>query len=359
MRVRLALAAALFAAPQVAAAQAKYDDAVAARRAGNTAKAAALLSEIVRSSPDNADAQVQYGYALLALGRLAEARTAFNEALRVSPSYEDARVGLALAAERSGDVAEARRQLSRVSVGNADAGPLRERLARTTARYQVDMDGSVSLLNRGQPDWKDGAIQLRVPAGKNWMTARVEASRRFNRDDFYGEIRLDSRLSPDTGFYLFAGGTPHADFRPKMQLGAGGDIKLSTSPNPTVATADISWSRYRSGTVWTVNPGLQQYLGGGRFWVTARWINTFSGGQHSSGWLARADIQTTERLRLYAGAANAPDTSEGIVLDTFSLFSGLSYDVSERQTVRLSLARDNRDGGSDRTQIGIGTGIRF
>ena len=129
--------------------------------------------------------------------------------------------------------------------------------------------------------------------------------------------------------------------------------------NPTIATADVAWARYPCGEVWTVNPGLQQYLANGRLWLTARWINTFSGGRHSSGWLARGDIQATEKLRLYGGAANAPDTSEGIVIDTFSLFGGLSYGISERQTVRLSLARDNRDGGRDRTQIGIGTGIRF
>ena len=67
----------------------------------------------------------------------------------------------------------------------------------------------------------------------------------------------------------------------------------------------------------------------------------------------------TERLRLFAGAADAPDTSEGIVTDTFSLFGGVSYDTTDRMTLRASIAHEDRETGADRLQFGLGAGWKF
>jgi hypothetical protein len=94
--------------------------------------------------------------------------------------------------------------------------------------------------------------------------------------------------------------------------------------------------------------------------VTARWINIFDeNGRHQAGGLLRGDFLATDRLRLFAGAADAPDTSEGVVIDTFSLFGGLSYDLNDRITTRLSIAHENRETGADRLQVGLGLGTRF
>ena len=111
--------------------------------------------------------------------------------------------------------------------------------------------------------------------------------------------------------------------------------------------------------MWTINPGFQQYLGDGRLWLTGQWINIFQGGDHRSGWLARADYMASSKLRLFGGAANAPDISEGIVLRTSSLFGGLSLGLNDRQDVRISVAHDDPDGSAKRTSISVGTGIRF
>ena len=56
----------------------------------------------------------------------------------------------------------------------------------------------------------------------------------------------------------------------------------------------------------------------------------------------------SDRLRLFAGAADAPDLDAGMVIDTFSLFGGLSLDVGDRLTLRLSLAHDDPEGPADR-----------
>jgi YaiO family outer membrane protein len=129
-------------------------------------------------------------------------------------------------------------------------------------------------------------------------------------------------------------------------------------PNPTTLTLDARQARYRAGDIQTVNPGIEQYVAGGRAWLTARWINIFDeNGEHHSGWLGRGDFMANDRLRLFAGAADAPDVSEGVVVDTFSLFGGISYEVSERNTLRLSVAHEDRARGSDRLQLGAGLGF--
>jgi len=47
------------------------------------------------------------------------------------------------------------------------------------------------------------------------------------------------------------------------------------------------------------------------------------------------------------------------VIDTFSVFGGLSFDLDERTTFRLSAAHEDRAFGPDRLQLGIGLGLRF
>jgi YaiO family outer membrane protein len=105
---------------------------------------------------------------------------------------------------------------------------------------------------------------------------------------------------------------------------------------------------------------VEQYVAGGSVWYTGRLINTWDQtGDHSLGWLGRGDWQASEGLRLFLGYADAPDTSEGVVVDTRSLFGGLSYSLSDRITLRASAAREWREDGSRRTQFGIGLGHRF
>jgi hypothetical protein len=82
-------------------------------------------------------------------------------------------------------------------------------------------------------------------------------------------------------------------------------------------------------------------------------------GRHRAGWLGRGDVMVGERTRLFAGAADAPDVSEGVVTPTFSLFGGIAHDLDSRTTLRLSAAHEDRAGGGDRLQLGIGLGLRF
>lgn len=367
----LALAAlALVSAAQPAAAPADpaelYRDGVAARHAGDNERAARLLRQVVAAQPDNADAQLQLGLALLAQGDLAEAEAALRRTLAIAPDYEDARIGLARIEQRRGNRDAALAALEPVSPANRDAAGLRSQLAAPIEapehRWQLNLDGSYSSLEgSAQPDWQEGSFQLRYQASERTAVGgSVEVSRRFGETDAFAELRIDQRLSDGASVYVTAGGTPNADFRPEWQVGAGGSVRVVPGDTPTILTIDARQARYRAGDIQTVSPGVEQYLAGGRAWLTARWINIFDEtGARSSGFLVRGDVMASDDLRLFAGLADAPDVSEGVVTDTFSLFGGVSYAISDRTTLRFSIAHEDRDTGADRLQAGIGLGLRF
>lgn len=340
-----------------------YDQAVTARRAGENEQARGLLDQVVAAEPGNADAWLQFGLALLGLGRLDEAERAFQRTLAIAPDYPDARIGLARIAQRRGDRRGALEVLEPVSPTNAEAGALRADLQAiaTDTPTQLDLELSYSDLEENRPDWKEGSIRLQhqiSPATA--VGAGLEVSSRFGVTDVYGELRLDNRLSEAASLYATLGGTPGADFRPEWQIGLGGSVRAIAGVNPTVLTFDVRQAHFASGDIQTVNPGMEQYLAGGRAWLTARWINVLDeNGGHESGWLLRGHLQASERTRLFLGAADAPDTSEGVVTDTMSLFGGVTHELSDRQTLRLSVAHENREGSGDRLQLGIGLGTRF
>jgi YaiO family outer membrane protein len=353
---------ALAAAAPLQAQQSAYDAAVAARLGGDPAAAVTLLEPIVAADPAHADAQVQLGYALLALGRALEAERAFRAALKVAPAYADAQTGLATAIERQRNAQSADRELAARDPSSSDVQTPRNKGGGSSAYpWSLDVDGNYSLIDGPQPDWREGTVQVRrrfSPAVT--ANARIEVSRRFDRTDVYGELGLDRAVGSRGHVYLTFGGTPDADFRPRWQVAAGGSWRLTDGGQATVLTFDGRHSEFVSGDVQTLSPGIEQYLLGGRAWITARWINLFDeDGDHQSGFLVRGNVQASDRLRLFVGHADAPDTSEGVVIETRSYFGGLAFDFSDRLVGRVNLAVDDRESGSDRTQIGAGFGFRF
>ena len=306
-----------------------YDRGVSARRAGNSQLAIELLKQATSAEPANADAWVQYGFALRDAGRVSEARNAFREALRLAPEYRDAQEGLASLDRRepAGTVLSA--DLSSTAVKNS-------------------------------PDWLDLRFGASTNVGdRKTISAALEASRRFGRHDVYGEVRLDERVSRATSYYVLVGGTVAADYRPKWQIGAGGSQRLVGDKAPLLATFDGRVARYNDGTTWTLSPGFEQYLAGGKIWLSGKWINVFSHARHRSGAVGRIDVQANEVVRAFAGFGKAPDLSEGRVLNTTSLFGGAVIALNERIEWRISASREKPSNGLDRTTISSGLNLRL
>jgi YaiO family outer membrane protein len=358
---RLAFALGLVAAP-LAAQTTPYDQAVAARQRGDAAEAARLLAPIVAAEPRNADAQVQLGYAYLSLDRLSDAEAAFRAALNAAPDYADAKLGLAQTLRRRGNAAGALAELGPPGRDSEEAQTLRSALLADPAlhRWSLDLEGSLAAIGQGRSDWSEGAVQLRRRIdARSTVGARVEVAHRIDRTDVYGEASVEQALGTRGHGYLTLGGTPNADFRPKWQVGAGGSLGLSDGPTATVATLDLRHADYASGNIDTISPGVEQYFAGGKGWLTAKMINLFDHGRHQAGYLVRGDVMASDKLRLYAGYADAPDTEQGVALDTKSVFGGLSYALRSGTTLRASVSHDDPEASPGRTQIGLGIGWRF
>lgn len=340
-----------------------YDRAVAARRTGDAATAVRLLEPLTATEPANADARLQLGLAYLASDRLDEAERAFRETLALAPDYADARIGLARVAQRRGDRADARAVLSDVPASNAEAAALLAQLADgddTTTDWRANFDASYSTLEGSQPDWKEVTAGLSYRSGDTTIGGRVEWLERFGLSDVFGELRLDQRLSDRATGYVALGATPDADLRPEWQLGLGGSLRVRDGGDATVLTLDARQARYRVGDIQTVNPGIEQYIGDGRYWLTARWINIFDEtGAHRMGYLLRGDAQASDRLRLFAGLSDAPDPDQGVVIEASSLFGGAAIAIGHRSELRASIAHEDRSIGADRTQFSLGLGWRF
>ena len=341
-----------------------YRAAVAARLSGDPAGALERLQRVVVADPDNADARLQLGLSLLALDRLPEAEAAFDETLALAPDYADARIGLARVAQRRGDVRLALRTLAPLR-DHPEAAALRLQLegaAEGQRRlWRIDAGVSYSFLEGDQPDWRELNVALRHQVSPRTSVALgLQAARRFGVGDIYGEALIEHAFSERASVYLLAGATPEADFRPEWQLGLGGSLRVRDGGAATVLRADARLARFPSGDIVTLTPGVEQYMLDGRVWLTAQWINIFGeDGGHDAGWLLRGDVLATPRLRLFAGVADAPDVTEGIVVETLSAFGGAAWQVGGRHELRVSLAHEDRASGSDRTTVSIGLGLRF
>ena len=363
MRIRpvLSLIGMAFAMPAAAqTAQQDYEAGVAARRAGSPEEALKFLGRAVEAEPENADIHLQIGFAQLAMGRLEAAEAAFRRTLELAPDYADARLGLAQAAHRRGDRAAALAELDRVEPGNAEAEQLRRQIGAVVREWQwrIDLNGSYSRI-RNLPDWQSATLAVEHRADNDTtVAATAETTRRFAQTDTYGEARVDHRFAPGGNIYLLVGGTPGADHRPKWQLGGGAAVRVHGGPYATILRLDLRQADYPTGDVQTVNPGVEQYLNG-RAWITAQWINVWDSSTHSSGWLLRGDVMPADRLRLFVGAADAPDLDAGVVIRTSSVFGGASVDLGDRYTLRLSFTHDDPEGSADRATIAMGMGYRF
>ena len=359
----LALSLLAFAVPAAAqTAEEDYQAGVAARHAGNPDEALRRLGRAAEAEPGNADIHLQIGLVYLAIGRLDDAETAFRHVLELAPDYADARLGLARVARRRGDRETALAELDRIGPGHAEAEELRRQILGTAAvrpwRWNVDLDGSYTDVDR-LADWQSATLVVQHRVGMDTIVAATaDATRRFKRTDVYSEARVDYRFAPGAYVHVLVGGTPDADYRPEYQLGAGAAIRTHGGPYATVAQLELRQARYPTGDVQTVTPGIEQYLGESA-WVTVHWINTWDRFSHSSGWLVRGDFMPNDRLRLFAGVANAPDLDAGVVIDTQSLFGGVSVDVGEHLTVRLSYGHDDSPGPADRDTLALGMGYRF
>ncbi|MBW8302528.1 MAG: tetratricopeptide repeat protein [Brevundimonas sp.] len=348
--------------PAAAVAQADprrlYESAVADRLAGRPEDAVPKLEQVLAMRPDDVDARLNLGLALLALGRLEEAEAELLTVTRQTPAYTDAWIGLARVEQRRGDLEAARRlatEAERLTPGSAEVRLLQASLAPEPA-WRVDIAVARSRLSGGLPDWTEARASASRRLGDHWnVTAAVEATERFDNTDVYFEGRLD-RMFAGGSAYVSLGGAPDADYRPEIALFAGGEARLA---DRVVATLDASTARYPTGTVTGLHPGLRVSLPGERVELSGRWINVRDeNGIHRSGYAVLGRWQATDRVALRAGYADAPESSDGATVDVKAWNVGAEVALTEHLMLQVGLLTEDR-AAYDRDELSLVLGWRF
>lgn len=338
--------------------QALYDSAVADRLAGRPAAAIPKLEAVLAARPDDVDARLNLGLALLALDRTDEAAGAFREVVSRAPGYTDAWIGLARVEQRRGDLAAARLKVAealRHAPRNREALTLATAL-QAPAWWRADLTASRSRLSAGLPNWSEARLSLSRALDDRWsVSGAVEVTRRFDNADTYLEARADRSLDRGAA-WISAGGSPDASYRPEIAIVGGGQQTVA----PGLAlTIEASAARYRSGVVTGLHPGLAADFADGRLQVSGRWINVRDEtGARRQGYAVLTRWQATDRLALRGGVADAPESSEGITVDVSSWSAGFDLNLSDRLVLRAGYLAEDR-GAYDREELSAGVGLRF
>jgi len=300
-----------------------------------TAEVEALLADY----PGNVEALNTRGRLALYRGDAPAAKAAFVEALRMAPGNVEAEKGMVDA-----EAAQAAVKPGRVTFGYSHST-----FSRSANRdwREVEADGVF-----------DVDHDTRLLGG-------AQVSHRFGLTDTYLRGGVEQRLGPDVRVRLQMGATPAADFLARWTAEAGVTLRLSDGAGlvgPTEVFVDARHSHYGAGDVRTANPGLQQYLFDGRAWLTGRWLNSFdaeAGNQRATGWSLRADWQALDRLRLFGGRAEAPETELGATVETRSSFAGIAFDLTPDIGLTVAYSHDNRKDTYIRDVVSATVGYRF
>lgn len=338
--------------------QSLYRSAVADRLAGRPGDAVPKLERVLAARPDDVDARLNLGLALLAMGRLDDAEAAFRAVLERSPGYADAWIGLARVEQRRGDLDAARDladEARRLAPDSRDVLALQEAL-KPEPVWRADIHTARSRLSNGLADWTETRLSVSRRLDPTTSIAlAVEATDRFGNEDVYLEARLDKFVEGRSG-YIAVGGAPDADYRPEIGVAAGGRIGLAAG---VAATVDASVARYRTGTVTNLHPGLALDLAAERVQLSARWINVWDEqGDYRSGYAAQARWQTSDKLALRLGYADAPETTNGVTVDVSAWNLGADIALTDRVTLRVGYLSEDRN-AYDREELSVGLGWRF
>lgn len=406
MNVRLLAIAVLLCAAMGSGAAAQPGDldarlsaATAARLSGDAAGAVALLRPLAEAAPDNADVQVQFGFALLALGSLGEARAAFDRALVLAPGYVDANLGRALIAYREGDLDRAEVEATIVlrSRSDAEAARIVEQVAASRAataapdpardlpglpsgwtvaalprseegaavasfRWRFDLDGTLSDLSASTENWTEAGLRIGYAlSDRTTVSAGIEIETRFGATDLRIEGRVDHEFTPGLAAYFYLAGTPDPDFRAEFAYGGGFAWSTEKATHlPLDVLLDLAASHYPDSRSLTLSPGVRVHLADGSASFAVHMINGFNDpGAETIGYSIRGDVEASERVSLYLGYADAPEIDAGQRIEVRTLFGGLSATLTDRLTWRASLSREERSLGHDRTIVSTGFGLRY
>ncbi|WP_411286841.1 tetratricopeptide repeat protein [Phenylobacterium sp.] len=326
----------------------------------------AALAAQVRQSPEDVDTRLRLGLALSAADRREEAEAELRQVLAQAPNYWDAHVGLARIAYWRGDLAEAERRLAPALAAQpavAEAALLRDQIATARAAqvspWRVDLVVSYSDLTGGLDPWREVSIGLSRPLSdrRSYLAGTVHAADRFGRTDVYLEGLYGRTVGAEGEAYVAVGGTPDADFRPKVQLRAGFSAPLNGAG--LSAGVDLAWAEFTAEQTTALRATLRQRVFGDRLAVAGSLINVWTDdGRSLTGYAVKGDVALLPKAQLSLGFSDAPESSDGRAVNVRAASASLRYELPRGRAMGLVYLREDR-GTYDRNEFTLSTTLRF
>lgn len=322
------------------------------------------LDPIAARAPGN-------GEVLLLEGRVAfleedheRSQAAYRKALTLDPADADAMVGLGDALRAAGDDAGARLFFASAAQLRPGSEEIASRLAMPVPRqWRLDLFSEISALTSDRGTWTDNFAVLSYRASPELVAgAQTRVATRFGETDAQLEARLDYSLSRSFTAYGLLAVTPDADFLAGYSIGAGATWAIETEAPPVGALLlglDARYDAFTESRIWLAQPWAQLYLFDDRVWLTGRWVHVEDDQDNVvDGYIARGDVMVTDRLQAFIGYSDAPEISEGEIIDTESVFGGIGLNVTDDVTLRASYGFEMRQ-AFDRDIYGLGLTVRF
>lgn len=345
-----------------------YAAAVDARTAGRTQEAIAAFEALARQRPADADVQLNLGLAYIAAHRYDVADRALETALRLAPDYRDARLAYARSALFAGDPTTARNRLAPLASASA-RDPEIQTLSRqideasgsagAPPAWRLDLAHARSELSNGLGHWSSTIVSLSARRGRDTGVLSVDRTERFGREDVFIEALGARSFGADREAWIALGGTPHADYRPEFSVRGGGSMRVDAKGAWTTRLgADASWARYQVGDVRGVQP-YAVLAWKERVSLTARaFLTVDERDDFRSGYAVRGDWSPRGDLRLFAGWADAPESSSGRTVTVRAASAGAAVDFSRTLSLQVGYTHEMRD-AYDRDEVAVALTTRF
>ncbi len=295
--------------------------------------AANAYKDLMNAYPGNPDVENGYGYLEYYRGNYDQADIFFNNIIANHPNYDDARTGL----ERT----QAAREAAKRNRGH---------------QWRVDGNVGISSFSNGQQDWNDQSLRVEYIPGKIAVSGKVVRYERFGLNDIQLTAGVRSNNDSNWDWEIGGGFTPSADFRPDVsalgRIGHKFKLQGGTTLHGSVGYQIDDYDS--TGSISTLTPQIMAYLENGAV-LTGRLIHSMKDGQSDqTGFLTSASIPIVDRLSAQIGYANAPETVNGIVIDTESVFGGLTYQLTDTTDIHATYARDDRENTYIRDGFNVG-----
>jgi YaiO family outer membrane protein len=331
---------------------------------GDLAEARTLVDAIAAEHPVNTETQLLAARISLQEGEARAAEAQFQAILEREPNNSEALIGLGDTQRARGDDRAARASYGKALALEPASIDIQQRLAQPPPKkWRVDIGTEISHLSAGISSWTDSSFGLSyTPLPGTTIGGRSRVATRHGERDVQIEARIDHAFSQDFSAYGVVAGTPDADFLARFSVGGGVSWRAyvpAGSSGPLFLTLDGRHDVFDDTLVTTLSPAAQYFFFDERLGLQVRWIHSVNAeGTSANGYAVRADVAATDRLRLLAGYSDAPEISEGTLIDTRTVFTGISFDLSQSLTLRANYAHEQRT-AFDRNTFGLGLAVRF